>query len=208
MAHPNRGSPWILVRRSIGDGVGVEHDDVSVSSNADSTLVAHLGNSLLQDSRRDQAGAPDCLVERNYFSIPHPASQNTRKTSGDARVRNSIVGKRPIILVDETARSQVRHGIGGDRRVWKQQRGLQERAIRCNVLPEIMDNHDGARPLAANAGEVVGVLHPVCGVDYKDILWTPAPPRKGLWRQKWRSDRGRSRPVRIGFRRNPYAIAL
>src|SRR5215470_11720610 len=136
MAHPNRRGSWILIGCLIRDSVGVEHDDVSVRSNADSALVAHLGNSLLQNSRRDQAGAPDCLVERNYFSISHPASQNTRKTSGDARVRDSSVGKRPIILVDETARSQVRHRIGGDRRVWKQQRGLQERAIRCNVLPE------------------------------------------------------------------------
>src|SRR5262249_20643224 len=39
---------------------------VSVRSNANSALVAHLGNRLLQDPRRDQAGAPDCLVERNY----------------------------------------------------------------------------------------------------------------------------------------------
>jgi len=71
-----------------------------------------------------------------------------------------------------------------------------------------MDNHDGARPLAANAGEDLGVLHPVCGVDYKDVRWTPARPREGFRRQKWRSHRGRRRSVRIGFRRNPQAIAL
>src|SRR5215467_5366320 len=65
MAHPNRGDPWILICCSVGDRVGVKHDDISVRSNADSALVAHLGNCLLQDLRRDQAGAPDCPVERN-----------------------------------------------------------------------------------------------------------------------------------------------